>query len=141
MEKEKNMETLLLNYIKEAKKKYEVLGIKRDEIVDSMDDLNNEINNLRKTLQYHLKKTGRIIEGTKFSNVKNLAEACAILIKEKKEMTIKQIIKALQEGGFDFKTEKPGRALFFAIYRNPNIKKTEKGTYKWVGSKEGGENK
>lgn len=134
-EEKENLEIYLLDYIKEAEEECEDLENKKKEFTERIEDLKKKIANLRETLQYHLDKTGRIIEGTKFSNVKNLAEACAILIKEKKEMTIIQIIKALQEGGFDFKTKKPGRALFFAIYRNPNIKKTKKGTYKWVGSK------
>lgn len=132
-EKKDKFEISILNYIEEAKKEYEELKNRQDDIVDRINDLQDTIKNLKETLQYHQKKIGKSIKKERFSNVKNLAEASAILIEEQKEMNVNQIVEALKRGGFKFKTEQPGRALFFAIYRNPNIDKTKEGVYKWVG--------
>ncbi|HEY4695614.1 MAG TPA: hypothetical protein VIH13_01865 [Candidatus Hydromicrobium sp.] len=140
-EEKDKFEASILKYIEEAERENEELQNKQDVIVDRMFELQDTIKNLKETLQYHQKKIGKSIKKERFSNVKNLAEASAILIEEQKEMNIDQIVKALKKGGFKFKTEQPGRAIFFAVYRHPHIIKTGKGLYKWVETKEGEENK
>ena len=145
--KKDNLEISILNYIEEAEREYKDLSVKQDKIVDSLNDLRNTMKNLKETLQYHRKKSGKSVRTVgfsnigRFSNIKNLAEASAKIIEEQKEVDTKHIVESLKMGGFKFETKQPGRSIFFAVYRHPNIIKTETGSYKWVETKEGEENK
>ena len=132
MKEENNLESQLTNYIKEAEERQKVLVSKQKETIDEITALDKRIMNLKETLRYHLEKIGKV-EKRRFSNIKSLGEACEILIKENKKMTTEQLINKLQAGGYNFQTEKKPQTIFFAVMRNPNIDRTEKGVYKWKG--------
>ncbi len=131
MNREDDIESQLLNYIKEAEDKKEELRKDLEGINNKIIALTDRINNFKVTLQFHLEKIGKIEQG-RFSNIKSLGKACEILIKEHGEMTPKQLLEELKIGGYNLKTKKTTQAIFFSVFKNPHIKRTEEGNYEWV---------
>ena len=73
----------------------------------------------------------RVFRSVRFVGVR-LAVACADLLKEKKKMTLQELLDGLNAGMFRFRTNAPMREIHAALLRQPSVKKTG-GTYVWKG--------
>lgn len=130
-------ESQLLNYIKDAEQEYQELEQKQAELNSRIATVKETLDSLRKALQFHLRRTGKVEEKleAKLNGVTSVREACHILLQEQGEMGKEQLVKALQASGFKFTANKPVRAVHFAMVGNRYVSITENGTYKWAGNK------
>ena len=128
MHKDKNLELQLKRYINEAEEE-------KKKLENQIAALENNIENLKETLQFHLKKTGKMKQMGRFVNVK-LGNALETLIQEHGTVTVDELIEELKAGGYEFKKgAKIPQTIKFTVFNKSNIDKTRKdeGIFKWIG--------
>lgn len=63
-----------------------------------------------------------------------LADACLMILRERKKITHEELVDALNVGGFRFRTTSPAREIHAALLRQPkNVERLDEGGWKWIG--------
>lgn len=73
----------------------------------------------------------KMLEIVRFVGVR-LAEACVVLLKERKKLTNEELLHALNLGMFRFRTNTPFREIHAALLRQRNVKRMD-GGWVWTG--------
>ncbi|TET44880.1 MAG: hypothetical protein E3J66_00310 [Dehalococcoidia bacterium] len=138
MEANRNgFESQVLGYIKDAEREYQELEDRQAQLNSQMAAVKETLDTLRKALQFHRARTGKIEreEEPKLSGVKTLREACHILLQQYGDMDKQQLKDTLEHEGFQFATKRPISAIHFALVNDGYITITEEGSYQWIGNK------
>jgi hypothetical protein len=77
----------------------------------------------------------KVFHKVRFVGVR-LADACKVLLQEKKKLTTEQFLTGLNEGMFRFRTNSPLREIHAALLRQSFAKKAAGGVYVWLGDAE-----
>lgn len=136
------VKSLLLGYITSAQKEYDELLQEEAEISKRKAELEDTLDSLKKTLRFHLVKTGKEAKGvtSEFATVTSVREAAHLALQKYGEMDKQQLKDVLERGGFNFgknesgKDKKPIPAIHFALVGDPRVAITERGTYEWIGN-------
>lgn len=119
----KNLETQLKERINEAEEE-------KRKLENQISELESGIKNMRETLQFLFKKTGKINQMGRFANMK-LGKALDILIKEYGTVTPEKLIEELEANGYVFKGKRKPQTIKFTVWNKKWIDHTEDGVYKW----------
>lgn len=65
-----------------------------------------------------------------------LADACVVLLQEKRELTFEPLLDLLNSGNYRFRTTSPLREIHAAVLRHPHIQR-EGNLWKWTGPEKG----
>jgi hypothetical protein len=76
----------------------------------------------------------KVLHSVRFVGVR-LADACRILLQERKKMTQEEILNGLNNGMFRFRTNSPYREIHAALLKQSFAQKTG-ATYTWIGNPE-----
>lgn len=74
------------------------------------------------------------LDGVRFVGVR-LVDACQVLLQERKKMTPEELLMALNEGMYHFRTNSPLREIHAAMLRQ-NFAKREDEYWVWIGKSE-----
>jgi len=77
----------------------------------------------------------KISDTVRFVGVR-LADACVALLKEHKKMTPQELLDALNNGMYRFRTSSPFREIHGALLRQRYVKRTEDDAWAWEGPEE-----
>ena len=127
-----NLESQLQRYIKDAEKEYQELEEQRNDINRRMENLKASIENLQRTLQFHLAKVGKVpqTEEPRFKG-KTARQAYRVVLQEKKRASKSELIEAMKEGGFQFGDKAPLRVLQFATIGDKHVRRIGNDLYEW----------
>jgi hypothetical protein len=73
----------------------------------------------------------KMLKGVRFVGVR-LADACKVLLQEKRQLALEEILEGLNHGMFRFRTSSPLREIHAALLRQNFAKKQGK-KYLWIG--------
>jgi len=78
---------------------------------------------------------GQLFARTRFVGVR-LADACAAVVQERKKLGPDELLRALNNGNYRFRTSAPLREIHAALLKHPHVERDQSGNYVWTAPRE-----
>ena len=76
-----------------------------------------------------------LFEKTRFVGVR-LADACAVILQDRKKLVPEELLRALNHGNYRFRTSAPLREIHAALIKHPHVERDQEGNYVWTAPRE-----